>query len=184
MELEIFERLTTKKNEIKKLRWENNIPAVLYLKGSSQNIFIKKEDFETITRKIPKGRLSTTIFTLKNKDKSFKAIIKEIQYNPVNYQIIHLDFLKLLEKKEISINIPIEIIGEDKCIGIKEGGSFKRILRHLKIKCLPQDIPKNFILDVTDLKIGQSKKIKDIDISENIKHKRHLEEVVVSIIKR
>lgn len=184
MELSIFKREDLKKSNTKKIRLEGKIPCVLYFAGSSENIYILKKEYEAALRKTKKGRLSTTIFTLKSEKETFKAILKDICYQKTTYNVLHLDFLKLIDDKFVNIKIPIELENKDECIGVKQGGELRQILRYVKVKCLPKHILPYFPLDVSDLEVLLSKRVEDIDIDKNIILKTGLKEVVALIVKK
>lgn len=186
MDLNILKRTTEKKREPKRLRREGNIPAILYSRGvKGEPLSISSADFKGILRKIIPGRLSTTRFTLiDEKGKKRRAIIKDIQYNITNYDVIHLDFEELLPDQKVNIKIPVECVGQADCSGIKLGGVLRLVNRYLKIECLPDQIPDVFEVDIRSLSVGQYKKFSDLAIPENIRPKADLNEVVVVIAKR
>jgi large subunit ribosomal protein L25 len=184
MELALFKR-GRKKSEIRKIRIKEGIPAVIYAAGEpSENVFLNKKDFEAILRKIKSGRLSTTVFTVKNEKKTFKVLVKEVQYHKTSYKILHVDFLKLFDDRYVAVRVPIECIGVEKCVGVKLGGALRQVVRYLKVECLPKDIPEKFEIDVSPLKIFQSRKLGDIDIPGELKPIGNLREVAVTVSKR
>ncbi|OGN61822.1 MAG: hypothetical protein A3F40_00610 [Chlamydiae bacterium RIFCSPHIGHO2_12_FULL_27_8] len=183
MELEVFNR---EKKGINKLRAFDNVPGVIYSKGSeNKNIFFKKADFKNILSKLKSGDLSTLVFTLKNEKESFKAIVKDIQYFITSYDVSHVDFMKINDKEEISVNVPVRLKGVQECSGVKLGGSLMQMLRAIKIKCLPKKMPKEIVLDVTNLNIGDRIKINEISLDQGLKVKaKNFKEVIVSVIKK
>ena len=184
MELAVFER-TRKKSETKKIRLKEGIPAVVYFVNKpSESIFLNKKDLEAILRKIKKGRLATTLFTLKGKKETFQALIKEVQYHKTSYKILHIDFLKLSDDRDVNVRVPIECVGAEKCVGVKLGGALRQIVRYLKVRCLPKDIPNKFEIDVSSLKMFQSKKLGDIAIPKSVRPIGNLREVAVTVSKR
>ena len=129
--------------------------------------------------------MPTSVFTLvDDKGKERKAIIKDIQYNVTNYQVIHLDFEELLDDIKVNIKVPIEFIGAAESPGVKLGGVVRQVIRHLKVRCLPKDIPTYFLLDVKDLGPRQSKRLKDLNIPQTIRPLADLNEVALVIVKR
>ncbi len=186
MKLSIKERSTEKKCKSNRLRREGRIPAVLYNRGKeSLSISVAQSDFDACLRQIPKGRLSTTVFTLTDeKGQEKKGIVKEIQYHPTSYQMIHLDFEELLSDVPVNIKVPIECTGVMDCAGIKLGGVLRRVIRYLLVNCLPEDIPSYFELDVRELGIKQYKKLADLVIPEKVRPLVDLNEVAVVIAKR
>jgi large subunit ribosomal protein L25 len=185
MELSIFKRAADKKSETKRIRLEDGIPAVLYATGKpNETIWVKKSEFNKILRGIKEDRLSVTVFTLKNGNKKQKALIKEIQYHYTTYEVSHLDLQLLDEKVPVTVSIPIEYIGTEECAGVKLGGVLRRVIRKLKVRSLPKDLPTEFLLDVTSLGLGQAFRLKDIAMPANVRPCAEMDEVAVSVGKR
>ena len=90
--------------------------------------------------------------------KRARAIVKDIQYNVASYDVEHIDFLLLSDDQIVTVNVPIQILGVAECPGIKLGGTFRQVIRTLKVSCLPKDIPSEFQIDIHDLNIAQSKR--------------------------
>lgn len=185
MKLKLFKR-DSAKSEVKRLRREGKIPAVVYTQGSAgENIAIETSEFSAFLRKVQPGRLSTSIFTLTTEDgKSVRAIVKDIQYNPVNYNVIHLDFEELIDDKLVNIKVPIEFVGVVDCVGVKLGGVLRQVIRHLRVRCLPKDIPEVFQLDVRDLAQRETRRLRDLVIPNTVRPLADLKEVVAIIAKR
>ena len=185
MKLTLSTRAGKKKSELTKLRSCKDIPAVIYVTGSpSELVTVKGVEFEAILRGMPKGYLPTAIFELELDGKKIKAIVKDIQYNPTTYQVVHLDFLTLKDDTLVDINVPIHCLGEADCIGIKLGGFLRYVKRHIKVRCLPKNIPSDFKVDIRNLGITQYKRVKDIAIGNEIRPLIGENDVIVVIAKR
>lgn len=186
MKLQIKERQQEIKKEAKRVRREGSIPAVLYSKGqTNQAISILKDEFSAHLRNVPKGHLSSKVFSLTNeKGQTVQAIVKEIQYNPVTYDVIHVDFLQLHEGQYVNVNIPLSLKGAADCVGVKLGGVVRLVLRYMKVRCLPKDIPSHFEIDVTDLKMSQSRSLASIHLPDTVKPMMSLNDIAVVVGKR
>lgn len=185
MKLKLSKRNGEKKSELTQIRFRKDIPGVIYEKGMpGEKIIVSGSEFHTILRGLKKGYLPTTIFELDLNGKKSKAVIKDIQYHPTTYQILHLDFLLLSDKIPLDIKVPITCTGEADCIGIKLGGFLRQVVRHVPIRCLPKDIPSDFKIDIRSLAIGQTKKIRDIEMSETLRSLVSSEQVIALIAKR
>lgn len=183
-------KLTAKSREkqgkaaLKQARREGTIPAVFYSEGQpGRPIEVETIAFDTILRSIKPGRLSTTVFTLGLDGKSFRAVVKDIQYELTTYKIIHLDFEELKDNVPVSVKVPLECVGIDDCVGIKAGGLFRQIIRTVKVKCLPKNIPAEFLVDIRELGIRQVLRLSDIAMPEGVQPLT-ADEVVVVIAKR
>lgn len=181
MKLTVSKRLKEKKSELTEIRARGDIPAVLYGAGAEhENVVVSGADFEKAMRSIVKGHLPTTVFDLG----SCKAIVKEIQYHPTTYQVLHVDLQKIQSGVSFEVNIPIVCVGEADCAGVKLGGFLRKVKRTIKVACTPETMPACFYLDVTQLSMGQSKRAKDIQMGQGVKTLFPLEEVIVVIAKR
>jgi large subunit ribosomal protein L25 len=98
--------------------------------------------------------------------------------------VSHIDFEELFEDVPVSVKVPIQCIGVADCVGVKLGGFLRQIIRHVKVECLPKQIPQNFLVDVQDLGIRQAKKLSDIAIPKGVKPLAKMDEVVVVVSKR
>lgn len=185
MKLAVKERVGEKKKNLKEIRRDGNIPAIVYSsKSQPETLTIDGAEFNTILRDMKPGQLPTTVFTLTGGKKERRAIIKDIQYHLTTYRVSHIDFEELLENVPVSVKVPVNCIGVVDCIGIKLGGFLRQVVRHVKVECLPNHIPSEFIIDVKDLGIRQSKRLKDIAMPKGVRPLTSPEEVVVVIAKR
>jgi large subunit ribosomal protein L25 len=154
----------------KDLRSKGFIPAVVYGEGKkSQAITVSNS---ALLRLIHQHRLEGALINLKVKDDKKHALrsclIKEIQYDPVRGDIIHVDFNEISLTKAIRVNVPVVAKGEP--VGVKqEGGSLEHILWEVEVECLPTDIPKDIEVDVNSLKIGDAIHIRDIAAPGGVK---------------
>ncbi len=185
MKLKIYQRKVDKKSEKSLIKQRGDIPAILYAKGKeNKTIAVQGSDFEGHLRKLKPGHLPTTVFTLDGEGISCKVVVKDIHYAPTTYKILHLDLLELDNKQPVKVNVPVRFTGTAECSGIKLGGFLRQIIRHVKVSCLPKELPEEFTLDVKDLGIKQSKRVRDIAMPSGVKSLAPLNEVVVVIAKR
>jgi large subunit ribosomal protein L25 len=187
MKLNVKNRAAGKKSESKQLRRAGQIPAILYTRGkeAANNIAISSSEFEAILRQIQPGRLSTQIFTLVDeKGKEHRGLLKEIQYHVTTYDVIHLDFEELVDNVPVNVKVPIECSGIVDCIGIKLGGVLRQVIRHLRVRCLPKDIPIAFVFDIRNMAQRETRRLRDLEIPDTIRPLVDLNEVAVAIVKR
>lgn len=186
MKLQVRKRNQLKKSETKKIRREGDIPCALYIRGkATDSIIANGAEFRALMRDVQPGRLSTTVFTLTDvHGKTRRAILKEIQYEPTTYNVIHLDFEELFDNVKVKVKVPIECTGAVDCVGIKLGGILRQVIRHVLVSCLPKDIPEAFQLDVKNLALFETKRLSDIEMPQTIRAIANLKEVAVVIAKR
>lgn len=179
-------RAANKKSENNSLRREGMIPAILYVKGKEgESIAINGTDFKAFLRGVRSGHLPTTIFILKNEQgQGRRAVIKDIQYEITTYEVTHLDFEELIDEQKVNVKIPIECIGVAECVGVKLGGVLRQVIRHVRVRCLPKDLPSYFELDVRELGLRQSKRLSDLTIPDTVRPLANLNEVAAVIVKR
>jgi len=170
------------KSKVKDLRKEGFIPAVVYSEGK-ESLPIKVSHRQLL-QLVHQHRLESAVINLKVKDdkkqKARSCLIKEIQYDPVSDDIVHVDFNQISLTKVIKINVPVVAKGEP--VGVKqEGGSLEHILWEIEVECLPTDIPKEIEVDVSPLKMGDTIHIKDITFPANVKVLNNPEAIVLSV---
>jgi large subunit ribosomal protein L25 len=146
------------KSTTRKLRAQGKIPAVYYF--HQQEPVAIAVDAKTIQQALHSG---ARIFNLQVADKHHKALIKEIQYNPVTDQAQHIDFMGVNLSETIHYKVPINITGI--AIGVKDfGGVQEQHLWELEIKCRVSDIPEDITLDISTLGLGDSIFVHDIQL--------------------
>lgn len=186
MKLQIVERTAAKKSEAKRLRREGFIPAVLYKKGEAgENLAVNRTEFAAFLRNVKSGHLPTSVFVLTDaKGVERRAIVKEIQYDITSYDVKHLDFEELVADHKINVKVPIECVGQAECPGVKLGGVLRQPIRHVRIRCLPKDLPTYFELDVRSLGLRQTKRLSDLVFPQTVRSLMGMNEVVAVIVKR
>ncbi len=167
---------------VKDLRIKGFIPAVVYAQGKEP--LSVKLPHTALLRLVHQHRIEGILINLKIKDdkkvNSRTCLIKEIQYDPVHGDIIHVDFNEISLTKVIKVNVPVMATGEP--VGVKqEGGSLERILWEIEVECLPTSIPKEIQVDVSPLKIGDSIHIKDLTIPSDVKVLNEPGAIVLSV---
>ncbi|NOX88947.1 MAG: 50S ribosomal protein L25 [Calditrichaeota bacterium] len=143
------------KSVARKLRRGGKIPAVLY--GEIEDpikIAIDEHDLNVGLR----GHHSVIVLEIDGEP--HKCIIRDVQYHPVTSRILHVDFMGIKAHERIQMEIPVEFEGKPE--GVKEGGIFDEIKRILEISVLPENIPDVIKINVDNLEIGQSIRIKDL----------------------
>ncbi len=93
-------------------------------------------------------------------DTSVEAVIQDMQFHPVTDQLMHIDFIQLVEGKPVTMNIPVVLNGQAR--GVLNGGKLKTILRQLSVRAIPGQFPDRIDLDITELRIGKSIRVSDV----------------------
>jgi large subunit ribosomal protein L25 len=186
MKITYKQRSAEKKTETLKLRREGFIPAVIYHKGKEgESVAVNNIEFKAHLRHVVPGRLSTQMFTLFDQNgKERKAVLKEIQYHPTTYDVIHLDFEELHNDVHVNVKVPIECTGTADSPGIKLGGVLRQPIRYLRVRCLPKDIPSAFLLDVKTMGERDVRRLSDLKIPETVRPLADMHQVAVVMVKR
>lgn len=173
IEIKAKKREKLGKTATKKLRKQGNMPCVLYGGDEVVHFYATPRDFKDII-------YTPSVYLLKlNIDgQVYDAILQDIQFHPVSDDLLHLDFVQIREDKPVIIKVPVKLKGLAK--GVQAGGKLLLEQRKIKVRALPKDLPDFFELDITDIELGQSIKIRDLDF-ENIEQLNAKDSVVASV---
>ncbi|MFH1313385.1 MAG: 50S ribosomal protein L25 [Candidatus Eisenbacteria bacterium] len=180
VELKAKTRETSGKGSARKARAAGLVPAVIYGEGEKpQALVIGSKDFNSVIHTTARDNVILDLKVEGAKQGEYKAIIREIQIHPVRREVLHVDFQHISMTKEITVNVPIKIVGES--VGVKTNdGILELILREVEVECLPADIPDGIEMDVTELDIGNSLQVKDLHV-ENARIVSDMDSTVVTI---
>ena len=148
-------------------RLNNDIPAVLYGGGEDPvSLTIAHKDIAKATEN---EAFFSHIITLNVGKKKQKAVIKALQRHPAKAILMHADFQRVSDKVEITVNVPIHFLNEDKCAGVKTGGgSIIKTLNEIEIHCFPKDLPEFIEVDMLLLEIGEAVHLADITLPTGV----------------
>ena len=168
-------RVKLGKSFSKEMRKNGQVPCVIYggAKDSPIHIGIESKHLKKVIFTPNVYKLNISV-----ENESYETIIRDIQFHPVNDEIIHVDFLKLKEGKLVSLEIPVKLTGNS--IGVLNGGKLNLVMRKLIVRALPNHIPDDIEIDISEMRIGHSKRIEDIDL-DNIEFLHPNSLVVVAI---
>jgi large subunit ribosomal protein L25 len=158
--LEAVERKTRGKNESRRLRVSGRIPAVIYgVKEGGTAISVDPKPLARILR--TKLGANTLISLRLPGGGDARVLVREYQIDPVTHQLLHADFYKVAMDKVIRVPVSVIPLGEPK--GVKQqGGVLDIVHRQIEIECLPADIPQNIEVDVSEMMVGQSVRVRDV----------------------
>lgn len=183
IQLDVQLRKKTGSNEVRKVRRQNAIPAVVYGAGQSPaTIQTDRKIYERIARQ---HQGENVIFHLNIMDgdkklSDYPAIVRDVQIHPVHDQILHIDFHRIDLKKEIKIKVAVMTKGE--AIGVKrDSGTLEHHLWELEVICLPTNIPHHIDIDISNLGIHDAIHVKDIKLPEGVRTEQDPESAVVSV---
>jgi len=164
--LEANTRNTKSKGDVRSLRLAGNIPGIIY-GGSEENqkVTILKKTLKTL---IAKENFLSNIITLNLDGKPQNVLPREITYNVVSDEPIHIDFLRVVPGVKIRIEVPVQFINNETSPGLKRGGVLNIVRRKIELKCPSEKIPEAIIIDLDGIDIGESFKISSIKLEEGV----------------
>ena len=164
--LKAIKRTTTSTGQINKLRLDGFIPAVLYGgKKDNVNISLKKLHLKGI---IKTETFLSKVIGLNIEGSSEKVLPRDIAYDPVSDEPIHIDFIRIVKGSELALEIPVKFINLDKSPGLKKGGVLNTVRRKVELKCPAENIPNEIVVDLDNTDIGTSIKISSVKLPENV----------------
>ncbi len=144
------------KKATKNLRKEGMVPCNLYGGDKNVNFYAHENEFKKIVYTPDVFEINIDIDGAKH-----KAIIQELQFHPVKDNIMHIDFIEVVDNKPVKTALPVKLVGAAK--GVLDGGRMVLNLRRLKVKGLVSDMPEVFEINVEHLVIGKGIKIGDLN---------------------
>ena len=161
----IRDKLTSGSNN--KLRADGFVPAILYGgKDPNQNISISKKDLSNI---INSETFLSKVLEIEINGKKEKVIPRDVSYNVISEEPMHIDFMRIVSGKKIILEIPVKFINHPDSPGLKRGGVLNIVRRKVELSCSAENIPENLIVDLANLEIGASIKISSVKLPENAK---------------
>ena len=182
--LEAVKREGRGKNEANRLRASGRIPGVVYgtaSKGKAPEGVAVAVDPKALFRILHSDSGANTLITLKLDGGQSRVMVKEYQLDPITHKLLHVDFYQVAMDKAITVTVPVLIKGEPK--GVKlQGGLLDFVTRDIQVLCLPTDIPAQIDVDVSELSLHQSIRVKDIPTSPKWKAVTDGETMLVHVV--
>ena len=146
------------KKATRQLRSQEIVPGVIY--GGAQEV----------TFSAPAKALRPIVYTgeflmaeIKVDNKSYICILKDLQFDKVSDELLHVDFLELVEDKKVVATLPLHLTGT--AIGVKSGGKLVVKMKSLKVKALPKDLLESIIVDITHLDLNGNIRVEDVKVA-------------------
>lgn len=151
----------------RKLRRVGRIPAIVYGGGRAPEAI--SLDHDAVLHQMDREAFYTSILSIVVGTESQPVVVKEVQRHPAKPYVLHLDFQRIVENEEITLNVPIHFIGESTAKGVKEqGGVVEHLMTDLEISCLPKDLPEYLEVDVTALELNEVLHLSEIRLPEGV----------------
>ncbi len=160
-------RARTGTSLVRRLRKEGDVPAVLYGAGK-ENLSIAV-NHDLLFHNLEREEFFSQVITIDTDGKRERAILRDVQRHPHKTRILHADFQRVDENKPIHIALPIHYSGEDECLGVRiDGGMISHLMNEVEVTCLPKDLPEYIELGVSELRLGQSLHLSDIQLPKGV----------------
>ena len=166
-------RTNVGKKDAKAVRNAGQVPCVLYGLGKQTHFSVKDITMQKLIINPDVFQIELDVDGVKS-----RAIVQEIQQNPITDKIVHVDFLELNDKKAVTIALPVRLIGSSR--GVLAGGKLLQVYRKLKVTALPGELPEAIIIDIAKIRIGQSIRVGDLETT-GLKFSDAKSAVVVSV---
>jgi large subunit ribosomal protein L25 len=165
-----------KKGDVKRLRKQGRIPAVLYGHGETQHVYVDVKDFRHVLNILKEEAITVN---LKVGSKTYLCVIKTIQHDPTTSKLFHIDFQHIHKEEKIRTTVPIHPTGTPP--GVEKGGILDLHLHEVVVKCYPDKMPSHIDVDVSQLDLNQTIHLRDLKMPD-VEFELSPETTVVSIL--
>ena len=174
VQLDVELRDETGTGSARRLRKQGLVPGVVY--GRSQepiNLKLDATELADVTG-------GNAIIDLQVDGEEKTVMVKDVQQDAVTDEYLHVDFHQIALDESIVVEVPISLEGIAE--GVREGGVLQQTLREVEVECLPTEIPSDLKLDISELEVGESLHVSDLEASEGVDFATSGDEVVVTVV--
>ena len=159
-------RTTETKGQVNLLREKGQVPGIIYGgENPNEKISLSKKEVNSL---IHKENFLSNVISLNLDGKEQKVLPRDITFDTVTDDPIHVDFLRIVKGAKIILEIPVRFINHETSPGLKRGGVLTIVRRTVELKCPTENIPTELVVDLGGLEIGASIKISFITLPENV----------------
>jgi large subunit ribosomal protein L25 len=176
-ELEAKPREVKKRNRVKVLRSTGRVPGVVYGRGENRLVDVDDQAFEHIMHN---ASSDTVLLDLKLNGKSSLVLVQEVQHHPLGRHTLHIDFREVKPDQKVIVTLPTVTVGEP--VGVKtEDGNLEHVLRYVRVKGTPANLPDAIEIEVSELGIGQTLHLSDLVMPADVEVLGNPSNPVISI---
>lgn len=154
------------KGSSRAMRREGRLPAVIY--GDKKDAVSISVDRVEIVKQMSTGSFLSTTYDVEVDGKKEMVIPRDVQLHPISDWPMHVDFLRLAKNATININIPVHVINEDDCPGIRQGGIVNIVRHEVEFECPANAIPESIEIDLSGAELGDSIHISAVKLPEGV----------------
>jgi large subunit ribosomal protein L25 len=175
--LEVQERKTSGTNAAKQIRKKGLVPAVIYGHGERTDSLSVSGD--TLHKAIRQG---VRIFDVTVNGTAQKALLREVQWDPLGHDVLHADFYRVSADETVTLEVRVELRGT--APGVTAGGVLVQQIHSLSVECLIINIPESIRVPITELQIDQAIHVRELKLPEGVKVKNDPEAILVQVSKK
>jgi large subunit ribosomal protein L25 len=150
----------------RRLRKDNQIPAVIYGGGKAPEMVTLNR--KLLWKQVESGYFHSTVYMLDIGGRKERVIPREVQLDPVRDFLLHVDFLRVSKSSRIDVEVPVHFIDEDKSPGLKRGGALNVVRHEIELNCPADGIPEAIEISVAGLDIGDGVHISAVTLPANV----------------
>lgn len=174
VQLDVELRDETGTGSARRLREQGLVPGVVYGRGQEPiNLKLDATELADVTG-------GNAIIDLQVDGEEKTVMVKDVQRDVITDEYLHVDFHQIALDEPIVVEVPISLKGVAE--GVKEGGVLQKTLRKVEVECLPTEIPSDLKLDISELEVGESLHVGDLEASEGVEFTTSGDEVVVTVV--
>ena len=148
-------------------RQQDQVPGVVY--GGEEGPVHFMIDYRRIAKVVEDEAFFSQVLSLTLGDRSEQVVLRELQRHPATEKVVHVDFLRVREDRELQVSIPFHFLNEEACVGVRlNGGMISHNLTEAQVSCLPRDLPEFIEIDLEHLDIGDSVHLSDIELPPGV----------------
>jgi len=155
------------KGASRRLRRDGKVPGILY--GVGKEALPIMVSHEELKHQLDKEAFFSHILTLHLDGGSERVVLKDLQRHPFRPLIVHVDFQRIAEDRELSMRVPIHFLNEDRCVGVRTGGGvINHITTEVEVSCLPRDLPEFIAVDLAEINVGVTLHVSDLQLPPGV----------------
>ncbi|NIN70950.1 MAG: 50S ribosomal protein L25/general stress protein Ctc [Gemmatimonadetes bacterium] len=158
-------RTETGKGAARTLRRQGYIPGIIY--GHGEETRACQVESKQVEKLLTTGSYESTVIDLKLEDGATSSVlIREVQVHPYRSEVLHIDFLTVRKGEKVKLEVPVRLVGL--APGVKEGGIMEHLRHDVEVRCIPSKIPEALDLEISEMKIGDSVTVADLQVPEDV----------------
>lgn len=159
-------RTGTGRCESRRLRKLGQVPAIIY--GAQKEPVMASLNHNELSKHLEHEAFYSHILRLDLEGTIENVVLKDMQRHPARPLVLHVDLLRVSAEKSIRMLVPLRFINEDKCPGVKKGGTITRSLTEIEISCLPKDLPEFIAVNMEGLEMSHTLHVRDLTLPAGV----------------